>query len=396
MRNVNFQYHLNFSFDQADAGTKIMNLWKNKEITLVGPGNSIIVQNKQMIQGSINYYFPMIFFVLGNFDPITSSFLFMIFAALMLIPLFYGSKMLFNCRVAFFICILYSLLPIYIDFTRFFFGPNFQLSLLPIVILFMGLYKKTTNISFLFLIFFTVGVICQFHFATILILFFLIVYYLMLNKNKKQVLTLSIFGFAIGFLPMILFEFKNNFYNITILSEYWRIARSAKNFELSPHRYMNNLLIVIVLGGHFYKRFLTKITISTLFVFLILIDILIYFPLPSHGFGMNENWNYLMEKKAYEIIRGQNLKNYNIVNHIYDNLSIVIKYQMKKDNVSINFDDYYHNDFLYVISNNEKIFNDPAYEIKTFQPNKKIEEWKLNDIYNLYLFERLKPTLNDT
>ena len=37
-----------------------------------------------------------------------------------------------------------------------------------------------------------------------------------------------------------------------------------------------------------------------------------------------------MEKKAYEVIKKQDVKNYNIVNHIYDNLSVVIKFHLRK------------------------------------------------------------------
>ncbi|MBI4226477.1 hypothetical protein HY612_05185 [Candidatus Roizmanbacteria bacterium] len=105
---------------------------------------------------------------------------------------------------------------------------------------------------------------------------------------------------------------------------------------------------------------------------------------------MSPNWNYLMEKKAYQLIKKENLKDFNIVNHIYDNKSVVIKYHLKLENYQIDYDDYYHNKYLFVISNTDKIFHDPAYEIKTFQPNKKLKQWKLNDTYNLYLFKRGK------
>ena len=127
-----------------------------------------------------------------------------------------------------------------------------------------------------------------------------------------------------------------------------------------------------------------------IFIVLIILDTYIYFPKPSHGFGMSPNWNYLMEKKAYEIIKSQNLKNYNIVNPIYDNLSMVIKFHLKKDGVKINYDDYYHNDYLYVISKTPNVFNNSAYELNTFVPNKLIKSWKLNEVYNLYLFKRIK------
>ena len=105
IRTVNFTEYLNFSFDQAWSSTRVLEIWRNKEITLVGPGSSIVVNGKQILQGSINYYFNLIFLLLGNFDPIISSYLFMLFAGLMIIPLYLGVRYLFNKNVAFFIVI---------------------------------------------------------------------------------------------------------------------------------------------------------------------------------------------------------------------------------------------------------------------------------------------------
>ena len=125
---------------------------------------------------------------------------------------------------------------------------------------------------------------------------------------------------------------------------------------------------------------------------LLIFDLFVYLPKPKQAFGMAKNWNYLMEKKAFEIIKNEKLADFNIVNLIYDNLSVVIKYQMKKEGVQINYDDYYNNKYLFVINKDANIFSNPAYEVKTFQPNKKLKQWKLNDYYNLYLFERLRVT----
>ena len=71
---------------------------------------------------------------------------------------------------------------------------------------------------------------------------------------------------------------------------------------------------------------------------------------------------------------------------------MVVKYHLKKDGYKMNYDDYYHNDYLYVVSPDPDVFKDPAYELYTFKPNKLLKTWKLNDTYNLYLFERIKAT----
>jgi len=198
-------------------------------------------------------------------------------------------------------------------------------------------------------------------------------------------------GFCIGFSPMIMFEFKNQFYNLNVIKNYLFSIRPHRGqpFAFVTHRYLAISVFLLAVITSYFKKYISYILIIIFTVILIIVDAFIYLPKPSHGFGMSPNWNYLMEKKAYEIIKRENLKNYNIVNHIYDNLSVVIKFHLKKDGVKINYDDYYHNDYLYVISKTEDIFKDPAYEINTFVPNKLVKSWKLNEIYNLYLFKRV-------
>src|SRR3990167_8678477 len=349
LRSVNFKEHLNFSFDQAWSSTRVLEIWKNKEITLVGPGSSLIANGKQILQGSINYYFQLIFLLIGRFDPILSSYFLMFLNGLMLIPLYFGVKLLSERKTAIFILLIYTLLPYFIDFTRFFFGPVYQLSLLPLLVLLMGFYKKLKKNIYLFFVFVMAGILLQFHY------------------------------------PMIVFEVKNQFYNFKVLAEYIKFSKKPSDFFFIPHRYLSISLILLIISSPIYKKFLKVKTLIILGLALFSLDLFLYLPKPKNAFGMSPNWNYLMEKKAYQIIKKEDLKNFNVVNLTYDNLSVVIKYHLKLDNYPLNYDDYYHNEYLFVINKDENIFNNPAYEVNTFKPNIKLKQWKLNDTYNLYL-----------
>lgn len=389
IRSINFTEHLNFSYDQGWGSARVLEIWRNKEITLVGPGSSLIAEHKEILQGSVIYYFQLVFLLIGSFDPIKSSYAFMLLSSIILIPLYFGVKNLINKNGAIMVSVIYALFPLFIDYTRFFFGPNFQLSLFPILIFFMGIEKIKKSNLWLFLVFFSAGFLLQFHYAFILIIIGLLIYYIINAKNKLQSALISLLGLSLGFLPMILFELKNSFYNSKILMLY--LTTPHNNIDFShPHRYLSFTLFLIILITYWFRKSINIKHCAVVFFLLLTLSLYIYIPLPTHGFGMKPHWNYLMEKKSYEIIKKQNLNDFNVVNHIYDNLSVVIKYQMKKDGYVINYDDYYHNKYLYVISSTPNVFNDPAYELNTFKPNKLVEKWKLNDYYNLYLFKRLK------
>lgn len=391
IRSFHFVEALNFSFDQGNGFAHILEMWKNKKITLVGPGSSVSADNKLLLQGSIIYYFTLVFALLGKFDPIVSSYIFMIFSSLGIIPLYSGMKKLANQKAALLMVVLYTLLPIFIDFTRFFFGPNYLIPLSTILIYLMGLYKTKPNNINLFFIFAYSGILMQFHYQLAVVLFILFIYYSLIKRFSIKSILIMIGGFCAGFSPMILFEFKNQFYNLHVIRDYLFSSKphSGQPFEILPHRYLAISIFLLALISTYLHKYISYVLIIMTALVLIILDAYIYFPKPTHGYGMSPNWNYLMEKKAYEIIKTQNVKNYNIVNHIYDNLSMVIKFHLKKDGVKMNYDDYYHNDYLYVISKNEDVFKDPAYELNTFVPNKLIKSWKLNDIYNLYLFKRI-------
>ncbi|OGK14229.1 hypothetical protein A2859_01290 [Candidatus Roizmanbacteria bacterium RIFCSPHIGHO2_01_FULL_37_16b] len=393
LRSVNFKEHLNFSFDQAWSSTRVLEIWKNKEITLVGPGSSLIANGKQVLQGSINYYFQLIFLLIGRFDPILSSYFLMFLNGLMLIPLYFGVKLLSERKTAIFILLIYTLLPYFIDFTRFFFGPVYQLSLLPLLVLLMGFYKKLKKNIYLFFVFVMAGILLQFHYQIIVLIFILSIYYLWKTQNKIPKIFLMSIGLILGYFPMIVFEVKNQFYNFKVLAEYIKFSKKPSDFFFIPHRYLSISLILLIISSPIYKKFLKVKTLIILGLALFSLDLFLYLPKPKNAFGMSPNWNYLMETKAYQIIKKEDLKNFNVVNLTYDNLSVVIKYHLKLDNYPLNYDDYYHNEYLFVINKDENIFNNPAYEVNTFKPNIKLKQWKLNDTYNLYLFKRLKKDL---
>lgn len=391
IRSIHFTEALNFSFDQGHLFTRILEIWKNKEITLVGPGSSVSVDNKLLLQGSVNYYFTLLFTLPANFDPIVSSYIFMIFSSLGIIPLYIGMKKLANQKAAILMVMLYTLLPMFIDFTRFFFGPNFLIPLSTVLIYLMGLYKTRPKNIYLFSIFAYTGILMQFHYQIAIVLFILFIYYAFIKRFNIKSILIMIGGFCTGFSPMILFELKNQFYNLNVIKNYLFSTKphSGTPFEILPHRYLAISIFLLAFISIYLRKYISYGLIIMITLVLVILDACIYLPKPSHGFGMSPNWNYLMEKKVYEIVKKQNIKNYNIVNHIYDNLSMVVKFHLKKDGVRMNYEDYYHNDYLYVISKDENVFKDPAYELNTFVPNKLIKNWKLNDTYNLYLFKRI-------
>lgn len=161
-------------------------------------------------------------------------------------------------------------------------------------------------------------------------------------------------------------------------------------FSFNYHYLLSISLFLFITGTGIVKKKITCTHCLLTMAVLLTLSLAIYGKRPSHGFGMTKNWNYLYEKKVHEIIRRENITNYNIVNLGYDTVATVQKYLLKKENISLAYDDYYHNKYLFVISATAHFMNNPAYEINTFTPSRRLKKWNINETYALYLLERMK------
>lgn len=184
IRSINFQYHLNFSTDQALFSSQALSIIKNKTLTLIGPKFSLEYDGRFMFQGPLIYYFLIPFLLLGNYDPIKSSFIFMIFCSLMLIPLYFGTRLLINKNAAILFIIIYALFPVFINYTRFLWNPNFQFALLPLLLLLMGIFKKQSNFPLFWLSSATLGLLLQFHYSFLIVIVGLFFYYFFYLRVK--------------------------------------------------------------------------------------------------------------------------------------------------------------------------------------------------------------------
>ncbi len=391
IRSINFVQVLNFSHDQAWFSNEALEILKNKKLTLIGPHISWMYEGRKIFQGSVSYYFQLFFLVLGKLDPIKSSYLFMLFNSLMIIPLYFGTKLLINKKAAYLMVVIFALLPYFIDYSRFFWNPNFQFSLVPLLIFLMGLFKKTNRKIYLFLIGLFSGILVQFHYQFIIIILALTAYYFVLLKTSLKIFPLYTLSLILGFSPIIVFELRNNFYNLNTLVLYLGnqnqvITGSSIKFTENSHYWLSITLFTLLIFLGILRNKITYFSISIIFLTFLTSSLVLYVPKPAQGFRMSKNWNYLNEYKAYQFIRNENLTNYNVVNLVYNTKAEVQRYLHRKDNLNLDFDNYKDNKYLFVIGKNDQSFwEDQAYEVKYFRPAKLLKTWQINEYYNLYL-----------
>jgi len=397
IRSLHFVDFLNWSQDQAECGMAALDIWRNKKLTLIGPQISASFEGRLLFQGPITYYLFLIFLLAGNWDPVKASYLFMLFASFLIFPLFYGVKKLTNKKVAYIIVLIYSFIPYYINYTRFLWNSTLQLTFSILFIYFFSFYQKSKNLKYFFISSFFLGLLLQFHYQFILIILIFFIYFLFFKKISIKEWFIFILGIILGFSPLIIFELKHQFYNTKtaiLFIKNWSRVDKPGNLTM-PHYYLTLSFLFLIFFSYKFKNFINKIK----WKFIIIFGFILFFTSlfqnikkPSQSYwAPAKDWKYSMEEKAYQIIKKQPIKkNFNVADLSYYNTkAAVIKYFLKRDNFSINFDDYYQNRYLYVISKNNEYQNTLSYEVAFFKPRKLIKKWHLQNDFYLYLFERI-------
>jgi hypothetical protein len=264
------------------------------------------------------------------------------------------------------------------------------LSLLPLLVLLMGLYKKISKPIYLFFVAAFCGVLIQFHYQFSLIILGLILYYFVVKKLGVVNFLVFVLGLITGFLPILIFEVRNNFYN---LQTFWLFVThgvfSTSREGWPPHYFLSILFFVFLLVGGLMRKMISTKEVVAAGSFLLIISMYLYARNPSHSFGMIEGWNYQQEEKASAIIASQNLHGFNIANPSYDTKAWVQKYLLESKGIFIDKDNYTNNEYLFVIVENGADFTkNPAYEISTFKPSHVLDVWKINDGFTMYLLKR--------
>jgi hypothetical protein len=388
-RSIYFENRFNFVYDQVAAATKVLELWKTKSITLIGPHMSFMVEGRQVFFGGFSYAMDLVFLLIGKFDPFLSTYAFMLFCALMILPLYIGTKKLINQQAAIIMMVLYTLLPYFIESTSQMWNPYYMMSLFPLQVYLMGLFKEKKSLK-IFLLFSIINGLCfQLHYLFIFSWFGLGAYYFLVKKLSRKYFLMYLIGFGIGMGNLIVFELRNNFYLLQTLWIFVNHPRNVSEHWIAPYYLLSVVFFgILAMLGFLKNKLNTKIAMG-LFI------ILSFFAIPYITTGARERsypkgWTYENDQEVYRIIK-ENLTTYEDVNvfEFYDATGNVPKYFLKRDNIALDYDDYYHNKYLYVTYSDDTYLKNAAYEVANFTPSKVVRMWKMNDDYNLYLLERL-------
>lgn len=394
VRSLHFTAGLNFSVDQASDSLKGLELLRDHKITLIGTHTGFSYQGRLLFQGPLFIYTYMAYNLLGRFDPILSSYIFMLTGSLAIIPLYFGMKRLANRYAAIVAVIAYSLTPYFINYTKFMWNPNFQLIFTPLLIYCFSRFNEKKSFRWLLATSTVAGALLQYHYQFVIIISALGLYLLYQENKFKNVLTLFL-GIMIGFSPVILFEIRHDFYNlrtvILFIQHFNEVFLSSGGKPISPHFFLSVSLVALSIILVLLKKFVNKYIVVGAVILLLPFSVQ-YLKQPNRMYNSDIPWRFEDELKVYGIIKKFDLKETNVSHLDYNNTAEVQKYLLARDGKP-HSSDYYTNRYLFAVSKTNMLDSYKAYEISTFSPRTVVQSWPISTTYTLYLLERTAKPL---
>lgn len=375
LRLWNLEKRINFSMDQGLFSLRAYEIWKNKEITLIGPPASPTVEGRQFFQGPLIYYSIVGLGLLGNWDPIKMSYWFCGFGLFANLILWKILKRTINEEVAWWYLILITLFPLSIKYSNFIWNPNFLLVIVPLLI--GSILKKWYLVTGLLL-----GLGGQYHYQFVLMWLMVILFVWFKSKKIKNII-LVVTGIIIGWAPLIIFDIRNNFYNLRTML-LWLRLKGGNKLMFQEYYLLYLVPIVTLLVAWCLSRFNNKIKI------IVLVLVVLW------GVGatliIDKKWTYEDLVKTKNIIYNQTESNFNIVNLSEgDSRFYSLRYLLNlSDKKPESVENYKNIDALFVLVKKEdeiKIKNSSLWEIREF--NGEISQaWPINDYFNLFLVKK--------
>lgn len=405
IRFYHLEASLNFSGDQGMHFLDIWNIYHTKNITLIGPPSSFTVLGRSFYTGSAPYYLLLPLLVLTNWNPISVSYLLIIFQLVVIIDLY---KVIAgnNKRIAGYFLVLCTFSTILIDYSRFLWHPNF---LIPIGGLVLGILmylskksdKRKIHLGADIFRYFTLGLVLglglQFHYSFLLAIVLAAVWLIIIKQLNILRILLLITGFISGFFPIILFELRHNFYNLRTLLLFLTVktGTSAAQFFIPPIYYFFPVILAVFWGMAILLAKLDKKNKTISFIFMtifIVYSLTKELPVPQEGFKMVVGWNYQGIKQAEQIILQENKTDYNVVDILTgDSRALAIRFLLTRDGKPpMGVIDYPQAKALFVYSkvSSAIILKGELWEVGSAMPLTLTKEWNLQNGIKLYLLEK--------
>jgi len=236
-----------FRGDQAIELSGAADILEGK-FRLIGIKTSI----SEIHNGAVMYYMLAPFLFIFNYDPVAGSTLQTILSLSSIILIYMISRLYLSEKKALLASFFLSASSLLVHYSRQTLLAQYPLFFCGLAIyLFLRIVKKF-QISYCLFLGFLMGFMLQIHYSTIVVLFCMIITpFFLLERRRLLIYFLCIFlGFAIGLTPIILFEFRHEFFNSKMLLSFFSHQTESTIVYFNQLNYWLDVLTSLFFGGN--------------------------------------------------------------------------------------------------------------------------------------------------
>lgn len=234
---------LQIHFDQGLHSLAIWDIWHNHQLKLLGHQTD----TDGIFHGPIYYWFMIPAYALGGGDPAAAAIFQIILHSLAIFFLASLAKQLFDTRVALLSSFVYAISYGYISYSRWLSNVN---PVLPFsIVFFWFLYQlHQGKIKFLPLATFLASLLTQFHAASGIFLYPILIFVLLDKRLFRQIsfrlILLSLFTLILPHLPLLAFEIRHDY---VVTKAILRLSSgSSSGIGFSPTVFANNFRTLFI------------------------------------------------------------------------------------------------------------------------------------------------------
>lgn len=386
LRFVNLSEAINFGSDAGRDFLAVWNIVETQHPTLIGPPSQYTIEGREFFFGPASYYVILPALLIGNWEPLVVSYFLIL---LNLVALLVSLLLINNAMKQKLVVVLFGLFctitPEMITYAQSYWNPYLML---PISTLLVGLLvgaKKFRSGMFFITIGALFGLGLQFHYSFIFAIIVSLVWLIVIRRLSLHAAISITGGFVVGFLPVLLFELRNNFYNLNTLILVITDMKAIQNSNGFPTYYLISLLpFIFFLFACLLVQVRTRSNILFFFCLSLFVLLVAYgwmnFPSPQI--------RYPLLKQMVSIIQKDKPANFNIVDQATrDNRASALRYLLTVKGLEAKgATDYASPTTLYIYSKRPltELLKNPVWEIKSFLPFKDVKVWELEDNFFLY------------
>lgn len=391
LRLYNFSERIVYGPEQARS---LLTATKN-----ITEGPSLLGQEYFRVtsKGHVLFYSPLFpyslipMILLSNYSPLYVTYYFAFLNIFTSVVLYFVVKKMTNKTVALFSFILF-LFNSYMIYHSLFLWPYNYLPLIGLVCFYLlYLYNKNQKEIYNFILGFLggVGFGLQYLFSPLVLLVFVLV----IRKSTKRVISIFTFltGFILGNLPMVLFDLRNNFYNLKTLLQYFIDTLKGQSDASFNYYYLLPLWPVLMLVGGFLLYLVYKKS-KTLALLLLLVYLVMNLGSPlvnlSKSLGMPEGLNWSEIMGAASAVAKDNPENFNVVTLLdFDTRGYVLRYPLETKHrlKPMGVEEYPTAKTIYALSESAYDYENPkVWELSSFFPYETEVLLKIDERYSVY------------